>query len=366
MGTREMTIPAPRDPASLYRIISAAEHGYKELQALRAALNVGLFEALERPMPSGTLAEKLGLDPGVTKALCRVLAALGVLEETSAGYKNTEDAELFLRRSSPLFQGGVVDLALSGLAPWDRLDVVLRDGPAQMNGDNAFAGRFIHALAQETLTGELQRTTDILAAVPGFDSIRSLLDLGGGHGLYAMGLCARFPSLEATVFDLPGMGQAAEHYASMLGADRVEFRGGNQFCDSLGEGWDAVLLSYNPGGKSRMLLDKIHDALAPGGYFITKHAYYANGEQTKAPLLDLEWGMSEFPGVIKGPNIYSFAGDMSHEEVLDYLAGRYDILRIAGVSEFAPQRLGKVGDRLDSNLIVARKREIPKQGGGAV
>lgn len=365
MDTPSNRVPEPRDPSGLYRVISGAEQGYKRLQALRAALDAGVFEALGDAMRPGDLAGKLGLDPGVTRSLCRVLADMGVLDEGPDGYRNSGDAQAFLRRSSPLFQGGVVECALEGMAPWEGLGAVLRDGPVELGGDNAFAGSFIHALAQETLTGELQQTMDILASVPGFDSVRTLLDLGGGHGLYALGLCVRFPSLRATVFDLPGMDEAVERYAGMLGVERVSFKGGNQFAEPLGEGWDAVLLSYNPGGKSRMLLDRIYDALAPGGFFITKHAYYARGERTKAPLLDLEWSMSVFPGVAKGPNIYSFVGDMSHEDVLDYLGARYEILRIAGVAEFAPQQLGKVGDRLDSSLIVARKRgQDTTQGGG--
>ncbi|WP_461208815.1 methyltransferase [Desulfocurvus sp. DL9XJH121] len=355
MDTPSTPIPEPRDPSSLYRVIHGAEHGYKQLQALRAALDAGLFEALDEPTNSEVLAGSLGTDPGVTLALCRVLEAMGLLAKTAEGFRNTPEAHDFLRRSSPLFQGPVVDCVLEGLAPWDGLGRVLRDGPVELRGDNAFAGNFIHALARETLTGEMQRTTDILAAVPGFDGVRTLLDLGGGHGLYSVGLCDRFPELTATVFDLPGMAEAVLAYADLSGGERVRFRGGNQFSDPLGQDWDAVLLSYNPGGKSRMLLDKIHDALAPGGFFITKHAYYARGERSKAPLLDLEWSMSVFPGVTKGPNIYSFKGDMSHEEVLHYLSGRYEILRTAGVPEFAPQRLGKVGDRLDSILIVARK-----------
>lgn len=364
MNMKRMPIPAPQAPESLYRLVSGAEHGYKRLQSLRAALDADVFEALAAPRWPDDLAGELGLDSGVTVALCGVLADMGLLEETPDGYRNSSEAETFLRRSSPLFQGEVVACALNGLAPWEGLGDVLRGGPVELGGDNAFAGQFIHALAQETLTGEMQRTTDILAAVPGFDSVRTLLDLGGGHGLYALGLCGRFPSLRATVFDLPGMGEAVERYAGMFGCDRIAFRGGNQFADSLGEGWDAVLLSYNPGGKSRMLLDKIYDTLKPGGFFITKHAYYARGERTKAPLLDLEWAMNVFPGVVKGPNIYSFADDMSHEDVLHYLGGRYDILRIANVAEFAPQRLGKVGDRLDSSLIVARKRDASIRPGG--
>ena len=32
---------------------------------------------------------------------------------------------------------------------------------------------------------------------------RRLLDVGGGHGLYSIKFCYRYPELEATIFDLP-------------------------------------------------------------------------------------------------------------------------------------------------------------------
>ncbi|MBU1003997.1 MAG: methyltransferase [Proteobacteria bacterium] len=357
MSALPQPIPAAQDASVLYRLVHDAESGYKQLQALRVALSSGLFEQLEQGLSATQLAQKLGLDPGLTLALCRVLAEMGLLEKKDSEYHNTGLVQTFLRRSSPLYQGSVVSCVQASLAPWEQLEEMLHTGPAKHEGGNAFAGDFIHALAAETLTGELQKTTDILCGVLEFSQVRTLLDLGGGHGLYSLALCQRNPKLRATIFDLPGMAEAATRYSELFGDGRLSFATGNQFTDPIGEDYDAVLLSYNPGGKSRALLDKVHAALKPGGLFITKHAYYAKDEGSKNPLLDLEWAMTVFPGVDKEPHIYRFKNDLAHEEILHYLAENYDILRIAGVHEFALGRLGKMGDRLDSQLIVARKRQ---------
>ncbi|BBD09825.1 methyltransferase [Desulfovibrio ferrophilus] len=359
MPTEPNLIPSPQDAGTLYRTIHDAERGYKSLLALKAALNIGVFEHLEQAVPAAQLAQELNTDPAMTLALCRLLEEMDFLEKDPKGYRNTQQTQTFLRRSSLLYQGNVVSCVRGGISIWEQLEELLINGPGDGSNGHGFAGEFIHALASETLTGELQKTTDIICSVPEFENVRTLLDLGGGHGLYSVALCQQNAKLQATVFDLPGLQEAAEHYAQKFDGKRVNFQAGNQFTDPIGDGYDAILLSYNPGGKTRALLDKIHSALAPGGLFITKHAYYARGERTKSPLLDMEWSMRGFSGVNKGPNIYRFKNDMSHEEVLQYLTSHYEILRIAGVHEFAPNRLGKIGDRLDSQLIIGRKRQTP-------
>ncbi|MGE4551485.1 MAG: methyltransferase, partial [Desulfovibrionaceae bacterium] len=233
-----------------------------------------------------------------------------------------------------------------------------RSGPLNPVAEGLFGGAFLPALAAEALSGEARRTADRLLETPGFDAVDDVLDLGGGHALYALALAARLPGLRAEVLDLPSARPLAEgHIRRFGGGDgRVRFRAGDIFHADLGRGRQAVLLFYSPGGKRPDLLERIHACLAPGGFFVSKHAFYAADEGRKDPLLDLEWRLSAFPGTAKGPRVYEFQGDLDRDAYRAELAARFDIVAEHEAPAFAAPDLGKFGDRLDSRLIIARKR----------
>jgi demethylspheroidene O-methyltransferase len=72
---------------------------------------------------------------------------------------------------------------------------------------------------------------------------RHLLDLGGGEGVFAAAALERAPSLQATVFDLPAVADAARTRFARLGlAQRARAVGGDFLRDPLPEGADIVSL----------------------------------------------------------------------------------------------------------------------------
>ncbi|HEU0076899.1 MAG TPA: methyltransferase, partial [Longimicrobiaceae bacterium] len=110
-----------------------------------------------------------------------------------------------------------------------------------------------------------------LAALP--DTARRLLDLGGGHGIYAAAFCNRHPELHATLFDLPEALEAGREMLADAGLEgRVDFLAGDLLRDDFGSGYDAVLLAsvvhcLLPEDCAR-LLGRVRDALNPGGVVI--------------------------------------------------------------------------------------------------
>ena len=102
---------------------------------------------------------------------------------------------------------------------------------------------------------------------------RQLLDVGGGHGLYRIRFCRRYPNLSATVFDLP---QALETARAMIAAERtgqrVSVLEGDFWVDDVGGGFDVLLLfnvihAYSP-EKNVELLRKMSGALNEGGLIV--------------------------------------------------------------------------------------------------
>ena len=171
-----------------------------------------------------------------------------------------------------------------------------------------------------------------------------------------MALALRNADLEAVVFDFKPVEKDFQRYKSRYGNNRVHFVPGNLFVDDLGRNFDLVLFSYNPGGKNEHVLENIRRCLKPVGLFVTKHAYYSHGEAAKSTLLDIEWQLTAFSGVAKGRHVYAFDGDMTAEAYMRRLQQDFDIIETIPATEFATPPLAKFGDRLDSGIIVCRKK----------
>ncbi|WP_300671942.1 class I SAM-dependent methyltransferase [Desulfoluna sp.] len=341
---------------ALHGLFYQASRHYKEFCAMTAAVRLGIFDALEEPLTLEGLCDACRLLPPATKHLLELLCELGLLNRQDDRYRNTPLSALYLVTSSPLFQGAVMRDIQNGFALWDRLDRVLQEGPIAVEEETFFENGLVDSLAAEILCGELQKTVEAVASVPAFKQARSLLDLGGGHGLYAIALSRINPELHATVFDFPDIARKAEEVLAANGADRVRFVPGNLFTDDLGSDHDVIFLSYNPGGKNPALLKRIHDALKPGGLFVTKHVFYKKEEGSKDRLLDLEWSLSAFNGVKKGDNVYRFSGDLSWEAHQDLLTQYFTIEETLEADAFSGLPLAKFGDRVDSRMIIAVKK----------
>jgi len=356
--------PPDSAPTALYDLLRRSARGYKTVLALRAVLRAGMFDLADRPRSVAEWARALNLEERILSPVCELLAEAGVLERREPGYCPAPWTRTWLAQDGPLCQEAVVENVVETCGLWGELERALRRGPLDPWKEGLFGGSFLPALGAESLVGEAQRSAALVAQTPGFDQVRDLADLGGGHGLYSLALCARCPELHAEVLDLPGAKAQAEawtaRFASYVqdgnGGTRVRFTPTDIFADPLGEERDAVLLFYNPGGKNPHLLERIHDCLRPGGLFVSKHAFYRREEGSKDPLSDVEWNMTAFPGVEKGPHVYWFAEDLCREEYMERLDRGFEVLAEYEADAFASPDLGKFGDRLDSRMIICRKR----------
>jgi SAM-dependent methyltransferase len=114
---------------------------------------------------------------------------------------------------------------------------------------------------------------DANAALVPADDPRTLVDVAGGHGGFAMAMCRRHPSLRATVVDLPPSVAVGRAVVDEQGyAARVSFREGDVFEVGLGSDLDVVsvfnLIHHLPEERDRRLVAMAHEALRPGGHIV--------------------------------------------------------------------------------------------------
>ncbi|MGC3966565.1 MAG: methyltransferase [Pirellulales bacterium] len=120
------------------------------------------------------------------------------------------------------------------------------------------------------LAGRAKNVAPALAANLSIVGARTLLDLGGGTGIYSIALVRQNPELRAVVFDRPEVLKVAAEMVAEYGvADRVQLQPGDMFVDPLPAGCDIVLLSNILHDwdvpECRTLVDRAAAALAPDG-----------------------------------------------------------------------------------------------------
>jgi SAM-dependent methyltransferase len=343
-------------PDALYGLWEQAARGYKQFCAMAAAVRLRLFDHVEKARQPADLALRLGADPQLVADLCDLLVDMHLLGRQGDGVCATPLSQTYLRSDSAWFQEDVIKNIFSGCGLWQQLDRVCTEGPVRVDEADFFENNLIDSLAAEIMTGELQQTAAAIIRQPEFATAQRMLDLGGGHGLYAMALTEKKRDLEAVVFDFNPVEKDFKRYKKRFKANGVRFVAGNLFADDLGNNFDLVLFSYNPGGKNERILEKIHRSLNPGGLFVSKHALYKKAEGAKSTLLDIEWQLTAFRGVAKGRNVYAFEQDLCEEAYMERLRRDFVVVEVIEATDFATPPLAKFGDRLDSKIIISRKR----------
>ncbi len=266
----------PPDPSAVIDLIQA----FRGSKIMFAAVSLGVFDALaDGPQPLVVLASKLGAD---REALDRLLAAcigLGLLARTADGYENTPAAAAYLTTASPRRMTGYIHYSNTVMwILWAKLEDAVREGTnrwQQVYGwDGPIFSHFYKTddAMREFLMGMhgfgLISSPQVVAA---FDLSRfeHLVDLGGATGLLAVAACARYPQLQATVFDLESAISLAQEMIAKSGArDRTQVVGGDFFADPLPAAdlyaLGRILHDWSE-EKIVVLLERIYAALPHGG-----------------------------------------------------------------------------------------------------
>ncbi|MBS3973567.1 MAG: class I SAM-dependent methyltransferase [Actinobacteria bacterium] len=264
-------------------------------RSLITAVELELFEALgDGPLSAAELSDRLGTDRHGTEILLKALNGARYLSCRNGRYSNGRvvhrwlvDGALVHLRDSLLFYGDLWDV-MSDLTSMVRSGAVTNlhyEGrPAE------FWQRYLRALAAfaPLVAPEIVSKSKLPR------NARRVLDVGGGHGLYAAEFVRRRPGLSAEVLDLPEACAVGRQIIEAAGlTDRVHFREGDvRDCD-WGTGFDAVLL-FNllhnlTESESRAALHGAFAALRPGGKVIVLDSEY----QSSAGNLSLTAGLNE-------------------------------------------------------------------------
>ena len=251
--------------------------GAQAFRAVGVAVRLGVFEALSRgPLTAVETARQVQASERGVTLLLDALESLGYVKKDDDRYANTPMTVKWLLRcsptslasGSPFFDSMVFDR-------WEHLDESIHQGKPALYGSEWLEQHPSgYRIYEEGMIAIARMAADeVIAKVKLPVTARQLLDVGGGHGLYSIKFCRRYPNLSATVFDLPQAVEVARETIAAEGiGSRVTAQAGDVWLDDLGAGYDVALLfnlihAYLP-DKNIELLRKVSGALNQGGLIV--------------------------------------------------------------------------------------------------
>lgn len=295
--------------------VSDIAFGFMASKALFSALHLNLFTVLDGGAKTAAeAAAAMGIHPDRATTLLTALTTLGLVARDDGSYQNSPAAEAFLVRGAKYDFGDYlrlqVDQQMYGLLDQvdDAMAGTLPDDAISSYSDWMSDPEAARLYSESQHAGSLgpARTLDRLLDL---SDARTLLDVGGGTGAFAITLTNSNPELCATVIDFPNVATLGETYVSEAGLDdQVEFIHGDLLSTDWPAGQDVLLMSYIlssvPGDRIPELIERAMAALNPGGRFII-HDFMVEPDR-EGPKLAALW---QFQHTAFNPEAKSVATD---------------------------------------------------------
>ena len=242
-----------------------ALQGARELLLVGSALEVGIFAALGKRALSATgIASRLGLDRRAVWTVAEALAEAGYLAKRGSAYRlSAQSKDSFIHPSSPCYVADSVMHCYQQMGRWLSLPQILRGSqrPAWKMPSSA-EEHAVRALGKWAKTRAPRVVKKCLSRAP---TAKTVLDLGGGQGIYAREFARS--GLSVTLLDFP---EVIEMVASDLaGVQGITLVAGN-FLESLPSGpFDIVFAGnichmYGP-EENTALFSRVASTFSPKG-----------------------------------------------------------------------------------------------------
>jgi tetratricopeptide (TPR) repeat protein/predicted O-methyltransferase YrrM len=255
-------------PGNLKELIN-----YRKLyDIVRLSVELGVYSSLSHPASPEDLSDSMGIDADFIGYLLNALARFGYVEKFEKDgkphYINTAASELYLNSKSASYVG---DDIFGDLETYDALRRYVDEGPQEMAiTKDYWSPALLKNIGSFALLGYVQEAVDKVD----LSGRKTMLDIGGGHGLYSIFFTKKYPGLKAWVLDLPSVsGIARENVAKYGVADRVSVLAGDFQRLKPGRAYDVVFISNVTASYDELcsLVSGARGMLSPGGMLILRN-----------------------------------------------------------------------------------------------
>jgi SAM-dependent methyltransferase len=244
---------------------------------LGAAVNHSLFNHLDAGADGAdTLAARAGISVRGAQTLLDGLVALELVQVHGGSYRNGPEAAAFLVEGRPGCMGGFAKFMLADMGSWSALTEVVRTGaPAKGatadTADNPLWEELVPAIAPQAAPVAMIAADGLGLATAGPVSI---LDIGGGSGIYSAVWLGLNPHARSTQLDWAPVNAIARRLVAEHGvADRFSCIDGDFHTTDFGtDAYDVAVYSQIAHQESPeenvKTFTRLRTALKPGGTLV--------------------------------------------------------------------------------------------------
>jgi ubiquinone/menaquinone biosynthesis C-methylase UbiE len=274
------------------RILDMAS-GYEPALILEAAVRLGVFDVLDdQPLTLAEAVARTGASERGLRALLNSLVGLDLLVRYGERYALTDESAAYLVSNKPTYQGRMCKHVSRHLLPrWMKLTEVVQTGvPAQAVNEQADGGAYFREFVADIFPMSYDAARALAAEL---DLSRAttpvrVLDLAAGSGVWGVALAQASPLVTVTAVDWPAVLPVTRRTAAEYGVtNRFHFVEGDVLTTPLGTGHHVATLGHilhsEGEPRSRDLLRRVFDALAPGGTVVIAE-FVADDDRTGPPF----------------------------------------------------------------------------------
>ncbi len=264
-------------PEKLYQLL----FGPIRWQLIQVALELKLFDELEAPKDSKSLAQKLNIRDEKLRLLLNGLSSLQLITQDKSLYRINPVFAPYLISHSPLSMREML-LHLSQLrhADSETIKEILHGKESTHKSvglkNSAFWDQGYRTLGAFHRSMGIPVFSDILTSLPIWNNTYRLLDLGAGTDALANTLLALKPELNIWLFDLPSCAHAITTHIN--DSSKINVIAGDYNKDKLGGPYDLVWSSMSLyfAKDIKQLFANIRKTLNTDGAFVSFHEALQN------------------------------------------------------------------------------------------
>ena len=259
---------------------------------IEAAIQHRVFDALdEGPKSLDDLAKKTATSPRGLRGIANALVSFELLAKDAQGrYSLTPESATFLVTTKPKFQGGIFKHVSSQLIPkWLKINDVVKTGKPAIAVNKEESAEFFEKLVEDIFPmsyGAAQVLADHLKVAQTTKPLK-VLDIASGSGVWGIALAQKSKQVRVSAVDWPRVLKVTQRIAARHGvAEQFSYIEGDMLEANFGAGYDIATLGHilhsDGEARSKKLLKRVFDALAPGGT-IAIAEFLANSDRTGPP-----------------------------------------------------------------------------------
>ena len=230
------------------------------------------------------LASACAADPDALDRILHLLAAYGIFERQSDGYRHTAASRLLCSDHPMSMRAFSRMMGLPVIrASFDQLEHSVRTGSPAIElaaGDGLWPYLMEHpdeaAIFGQAMTGKAAADTAAVLGAYDFGRFDTIADVGGGRGHLLRAVLDAVPTAEGILFDLPDVIQTLT-----IGRDRLTARAGDFFVDPLPSADAYILMEVIhdwPDAEAAAILTAIRRAASPGARVLIVENVLGDGE----------------------------------------------------------------------------------------